>query len=263
MDTIDNLIIYLNKWLKQFEKDEKIALKMIELQKQLEWEKDAISKLPKSLLDNNNIQINNDFYKVLLDQFQEKYPITEEKDEGYIAGNIEIVASSSSTIFKIVKLSELKNQKYLNELLISKEEIDNIKRKIEKIAEWFNTVNVQLKNEFDESIDKYYLKNENQNENYIIGISMRNLIEHLKGFLWTKVKNRKSQKCSMKIILNDLKDQKIKLDMNQIEKINNDFKDLHKNLTQIAKNQDNLLNIKIVFNEYINIIYTIKYFLDL
>ena len=263
MSSIDNLIIYVNNWLQQFKNDEKIALKMIELHKQLDWEQEVINKLPKNVLDEKNIQSNDDFYQILLDQFKEKYPVTEDKDEKYIEGNIEIIATSSSSVFKIVNLSQVSNQDSINEIIISKEKIDDVKNKIKKITEWLNLIDIKLKNEFIASVNKYELNNENQTENYIIGISMRNLIEHLKGFLWTKVYNFKSQKCSIKAILNNLKEEKLSLDITQIDKIDMDFKILHNNLSQIAKNQDNFLNIKIVFNEYINIIHTLKYFIDI
>ena len=90
---------------------------------------------------------------------------------------------------------------------------------------------------------------------------MRIVIEHLKGKLWVLAKKPKEQKCNLELILSRLKGPNIYLDKSGINTIINIYKDLHCKLSNIAKkNKITGLNMKILFNQYINLIYSLLFY---
>ncbi|WP_319560385.1 hypothetical protein [Marispirochaeta sp.] len=154
-----------------------------------------------------------------------------------------------------------KDLNILNEQISKKNKIDDIESKIEKVKDFLSRIKRTILNEFEESIKTYYLYKSSEKRAYLVAISFRNVLEHLKGELWKKVKNINEQRCKMRIILERLVLSELNINDITIARIERSYADLHNDLSIIAKKLGNE-QINIVFDKYINILSTLQEILN-
>lgn len=218
------LIEYINSWLNQFKKTEKDAVEMNKLKDYLEWEQKTIEQTPSTYISIDNVKSNEEYYAILLEQLEEKYPIYNNYDPTFLVSNNVIASSTGSSIFEIsenlltyTSLGEKESDK-IELSLKEKESLDDTNDRINLIKECLTKIDFTIHDEFTESVNQYYL-NHDQNKNYITGIAMRNVIEHLNGKFWTRAKRPNEQKCKLDLILTRLGKSEVSLNDYQIKQI--------------------------------------------
>jgi len=242
---LEKTINYIKQWLQIHESNQRVVKPLRILLQIYELDKETYESVPDCLM-NSKLSWGK-YYEKEYDELKQHLPLNERADFEYIELKIPTTTSSGiSHIYDSIKVVTFTSNNvaevtdWIQSRINSYNDIIRELNLCDKIRDRISKIDQKLIGEFNKMENDYYSVGNNSDRTVSAGISMRNVLEHYKGILFEKARNKNEQKIKWSTMVERLaKDPKGSIFYNQLLDQEEEWKRIHKELTDYAKNKSN------------------------
>ena len=239
-DYLNKTVEYLEQWLKNFEKNKQALPIIKKILKVYKWKKETLETMPDIIKKENKKTINKQ--------------LSDSNEYNFITANLlfnplvntdklqTMVISSTNSSSDMLSSIGFTDYQYDTEWAVTS--IDSFKKIQEEfelcniIKQQLGDINIDLVNDFELMESNYYNSISNLEKKVNFGISMRNLLEHYKGQLFSIAMKKYEQKIKWIDMVDRLCSfEKDSFEYNLLLKEENNWKVLHSKLSDLLKNK--------------------------
>ncbi len=257
MQYLDDILKHLKSWLEAHKVNQENQASVQQIYDFFTWEAANYETFPIKYHSHNELV---DKFKQIKDQLPTYMPIPQNPNPLFIT-QMSAVSSSSSVFTGINNATILSSDisVWFNSRLQEKESLDETYKIKSKVKDFLAKIDNTLVEEFNDVENNFLQYRDEPTKHYFIGISMRNLWEHLFGKLWAKYKKPFDQKYKIEILYDYILESSSKpLITSLITEAKRKYDYIHGVLSDIAKKQTKAsLDIRLLYNEYYSFLFSI------